>query len=113
MVMMMVFKLSSTCDTMEVVVAVLVGVADIKLRQLHAVEMTSQAKCMTAAGAVVQEGRGSGEEMGVGVITSEEEAAGVDDGMIGIEEMGSTDGMRMLDRSTDGRTRLIDRSMLI
>lgn len=122
MVMVIVFKLSSTRDRIDVVVMVLVGVADVKLRQEHAVEMTSQAKYMTAAGAVEHEGRGSGEEMGVGegVMAGEEEAAGVDDEMISIEEMGgrtrelgSMEGMRMLDRSGDVRTMLIDGSTLM
>jgi hypothetical protein len=66
MVIVMVFKVSSTLDKIEVVVMMLVGVADVKLRQEHAVETTSQAKYMTAAGAVEHEGRGSGEEIGVG-----------------------------------------------
>jgi hypothetical protein len=39
-----VFKSSSILDRMEVDVTVLVTVADVKLRQLHAVERTSQAK---------------------------------------------------------------------
>lgn len=115
MVMVILFKLSSTRDRMEVVVTMLVGVADVKLRQLHAVEMTSHAKYMTAAGAVEHEGRGSGEDMGVGegVMAGELDSMGVEDGMIAIEEMDGTDGMRMLDASRDGRTRLRDEAMLI
>ena len=69
--MVMVFKVSNTDEKTDVIVKVLVGVADVRDRQLQAAETTSQAKYTTATGVVEQEGEGGGEETGVGVMAGE------------------------------------------
>jgi hypothetical protein len=69
-------RLARVIDVVCVVVTVEVGVADVRLRQLHAVETTSQAKYTTAAGAVEHDGPGCALEMGV------EESVGVIDGVL-------------------------------
>jgi hypothetical protein len=74
-VTVMVLRESRMRESSEVDVTVLVGVADVRLRQPHALETTSQAKYTTAAGAVEHDGLGG--EVGEGV--GEAEVMGMSD----------------------------------
>jgi hypothetical protein len=110
-VIVIVFNVSRIRDSSEVVVRVFVTVADVRLRQPHAAETTSQAKYTTAAGAVEHDGLGvgvgDGDRVGIGVMVGELRLLldsrmedGVGDGLldaaISLDETMSLDGVILL-----------------